>query len=557
MKQQLFTAFILVAISSAHAELKSLDDSELQKATGEGLGFAIEDFMLDTDGSSLKVTGIKDTNGGEIDINWTKFYIMGEGSQNGTIKTVAQVGSYLNPWYLRTARGSRGLSVTDADYNAGYTGIGNDVALIDFATDSYTNVLQNSKTFSQFSLYQGCIYGQPGCTDLGYVGGDSLAERTAQAELNTLTSEQSALQARYSSGITLTQIEQARDNTYAYQQSGGIWELEQNVDSQRDVVNAQKVDTRTAYDAMTSAEQTETPFLVEVDCGFLGLSCSTAERNYNDELATFSDDRAQLEIVLDDLKVAENDAGRTGIGQSYITVVQDVDRYKALCGYTDALATCSDGLISKYQKKVNDTESVAFYLSNGSARRNGLDVGFTFEFTLNRDDGSTRDDYLGINIKGLFVDGSSLKLWSRPDKNDPTKDELNAELRLNMFAKEIDILACNETDCPTQTVRDANTLNLDNVYLSLNLGYGDVQPLKFSATSDGNFEYTLENPDPNSSFANPTGMSAKEFYEDYYKNAPKSNLYIGDVRIGDTNSIGAARIVGMRAQYLKVTSQDL
>jgi hypothetical protein len=46
------------------------------------------------------------------------------------------------------------------------------------------------------------------------------------------------------------------------------------------------------------------------------------------------------------------------------------------------------------------------------------------------------------------------------------------------------------------------------------------------------------------------------FYDDFYANAPKSNVYIGNIQVGN-NTAGEAIVRDMSIQYLKVTSQDL
>jgi len=95
----------MVVSAAAFADLQALDDSQMSAATGEGLGFALEDFVLDTEGAELSVTGIQSSAGEEIDIKWTSLYVMGEGSDEGSIRTPGQIGSYLHPYVIRSLRG--------------------------------------------------------------------------------------------------------------------------------------------------------------------------------------------------------------------------------------------------------------------------------------------------------------------------------------------------------------------------------------------------------------------------------------------------------------------
>ncbi len=544
--------------SSAYAELVVMQDDELSKATGEGLGLALQDFILDSDGAELKVTGIKDSNGGEIDIDWTSFYIMGEGSEKGSIATTTDIGSYLNPWVFRSVRGSRGLNEGDADYDERYTSIGNDVALLEIATDSYDNPVQQSAVFGEFSRYQGCVYGEQGCQDLGIDGaGDSAAERAIQSEINDLVDVRSDIQNRYGSSTAVSFIQNDINNVFTQE----IQPRENTVANEQEDVGEAVTVARDAYQLMSDDERQITSFLtIPESCSrwFGAYQCdSDQEEDYADTVDVVNDEKAQLRAAKADLNAAMNDESYSQTGESYLTMVSDVNEFKSICGYGNQLADCEGGEISRKEGIRSDIETIALSLSNGQARRNGMDIGLTFEFNLNLAEGGTRDDFLDVDMRGVFIDGTSFKLWSRPS-TDPSApgSELLGELRLNLFAKELDIRACDDTVCNTEALREANTLNMDNFILSLNLGYGDVQPVKFSATSEGHFQLKLENPDWTSEYANPEGLSAEAFYQDYYENAPKSYLHIGDVRVGNT-SLGSSTISGARAQYLSVTTRDL
>lgn len=563
------TSFSVIAVSttmlanSALGDLVAMQDDELSMATGEGLGLALQDFILDSDGAELQVTGIKDSNGGEIDIDWTSFYIMGEGSQKGSVATTTDIGSYLNPWVFRSVRGSRGLDQSDADYDERYSSIGNDVALLEIATDTYQNPVQQSARFGEFSRYQGCVYGEPGCQDLGFDGsGDSAAERAIQSEIDLLIGTRSEIQTRYGASTTVNFIQSDIDNVYNQE----IRPREVTVQNEQADVNAAVEVARDSYEVMNAAiiDNDETPttsfLVIPESCSqwFGSYSCDyDEEEDYADTVDAVNDEKGELRAAKADLNTAMNDGSLSSTGESYLTMVSDVNEFKSICGYGDQLSDCEGGQITRKQGIRDDIETIAFSLSNGQARRNGMDIGLTFEFDLNLAGGGTRNDFLDIDMRGVFIDGTSFKLWSRPS-TDPSApgSELLGELRLNLFAKELDIRACDDTICNTEALREANTLNMDNFVLSLNLGYGDVQPVKFSATSEGHFQLKLENPDWTNEFANPDGLSAEAFYQDYYENAPKSYLHIGDVRVGNT-SLGSSTISGARAQYLSVTTRDL
>lgn len=128
---------------TAFADLKPLADAEMSATSGAGLGFALEDFMFDTEEATLSITGIEDGAGNEVGITWDQFYVMGEGSQNGSNPTSTNIGSYLNPWIIRTARGSSDWDGPESEY---YTGdapaVGDDVALLQIMTDVYESSAQ-------------------------------------------------------------------------------------------------------------------------------------------------------------------------------------------------------------------------------------------------------------------------------------------------------------------------------------------------------------------------------------------------------------------------------
>lgn len=333
-----------LSTSLTHADLARMDDKQMGDSTAAGLGFALEDFMLNSDSAVLKVTGINDSSGSEIEVDWSELYVMGEGSEGGTNPTPVDIGSYLNPWTLNTVRGSADWDGDSATHHTGeYAAIGDDIALIELNTERYTSAIQNTQNYVETCI----LTDDPACA------------------------------------------------------------------------------------SMTSV------------------------------------------------------------------------------------------------------------------RRNGMDIGSKFEFVL-----PNGSDFLDIDIRGAYIDGSSMKLWSR--ENNDGDSVLYADLDILFYAKEIDVGVC-DSGCNPVT----STLNMDNVYLDLNLGYGEIQPLIFDVTPDGNFELELTKPNPG-----PQGVDQNDsdamiaFYNDFYDNAPKSNVYIGNIQVGN-NTAGEVIVRDMSIQYMKVTSQDL
>lgn len=562
----------------ASADLVALDDKSLGEATGEGLGFALENFVLNSDNADLSVTGITSSTGDPVDIKWTSLYIMGEGSEEGSINTGADIGSYLNPYSIRTARGSMGLDPSDPDYNSDYNQIGNDLALLEFATDSYQSDLQNSAIFGQFSFYQGCVWGEPGCNNLADVGANGIAVQNISAEIDELNSQRTAINNRYS--LFLSELETEISSYY----EGPILTQEAIVEVEQGDYDNAVSDLNTEYNQMKSAYDDFLAIRPQAECE-IGRNCTgtngsycpnTACRNarsaYNDEREDWED---QSDFTKDEynnligarqtLDAIKNDTDEFPVaGVSYIEAVEDVDKFKQLCGYEDSFTSCSNGLIARKETSKSGIESASIALATGQGRRNGLDVGASFEFKVNavaeNGSSSTRTDYLDIDMKGVFVDGSSLRLWSAQDEVNGGS-EVNGELRLNLFIKKLGINVCDPQVCGgDEDLKAASTLNLDNLFVNLNLGYGEIQPLRFSATADGNFELELSKLNPAATGVDPNDKVAmQDFYDTYYAESPKSSIYIGDVRIGSGSeaSLGSVTVDGLRAQYLKVTSRDL
>lgn len=330
--------------SSVYADLTQMNDQQLSDSTAAGLGLALENFVLNSDSAVLKVTGINDSLGNEVAVNWSELYIMGEGSEEGSISTPTDIGSYLHPWVFRSVRGTADWDGDPATHHSGeYAAIGDDIALMEFTTGRFNSATQNTKQY-----VEACIMANdPACS-------------------------------------------------------------------------------------------TMTPL-----------------------------------------------------------------------------------------------------------RRKGMDIGSKFEFLL-----PGGPEYLDVDIKGAYVDGSQFRLWSRAD--DSASSELFAQLRVNFFAKEIDIGVC-DSGCNA----NLSTLNLDNVYLDINLGYGEIQPLTFDVTSNGHFELELAKPNPGPQGVDSNNSAAMlAFYDDFYANAPKSNVYIGNIQVGN-NTAGEAIVRDMSIQYMKITSQDL
>jgi hypothetical protein len=522
MNKKILCTFLVIAPTFANADLVALDDAVLSNATGEGLGIVLEDFVFNVDDAVTTVTGIKSsssdggiTDGRDVTVDWTEFYVMGEGSQNGTVETPGQIGSLAHPWVLETLPGSA------------FASIGDDIALLQLRSGEYTYALENTDKYAKWARYQECVYGQVGCTNAND------AVTAIESIVSRLTSEKNTLEGFYNG--QMVSLENGINSDIAAQ-----------ITPQQQVVTTEQSQIAPAYNSMEAAWTASGEGVVlgqkYENCGLFGTSeCTTGTKGtYNDRVDDYL-------AEVDDYNVAERELARRyqetldSNGNSLIKRLRDYESYRSLCGDVEASNSCANGLVAIREGDREDVNNVAVQLSAGYSRRAGLDIGSKFKFTVyDEDKGAYREDFMDIDMKGVTLDGSYMKLWSRDN-------ELNAEFRLNLYAKEVNIGTCGSA-CNTQALQDSATLFMDNFYLSLSLGYGEVQPLKFSVTADGNFQLELSGVDSTN-------------YEDFYDNAQKSYLYVGNIQLGNAtaaaNSLGSLTVDGLRATYLKVTSHDL
>ncbi len=191
--------------------------------------------------------------------------------------------------------------------------------------------------------------------------------------------------------------------------------------------------------------------------------------------------------------------------------------------------------------------------SNCSSRASEkADLGIRFDFQV----AAGRTDILNIDIGELAMDGSYLRLWG-----DSARSQLVGEMRLNLYAKNLQIMSCaaGTTNCTTAAEQDARTITLSNTYANISLGYGKTQPLLFDVSSNGQF--VLELPNPVSGGTNASQRNA--LASDFYANAPRSNIVIDNLKAGSGSyatggyNFGYNALQGLSINYLKVTSHDL
>lgn len=194
-----------------------------------------------------------------------------------------------------------------------------------------------------------------------------------------------------------------------------------------------------------------------------------------------------------------------------------------------------------------------------------FDLGVRFDFQV----AAGRTDILNIDLAEVTMDGSYLRLWG-----DSVRSQMVGEARVNVFAKTLEIMSCavGGTNCTSSALQNERTIYATDFVGSVALGYGKTQPLLFDVLSTGQFVLELPNPvkDPANPTANvdtTTGVG-KARADDFYANAPRTNISIGNLNAGGTRAsyaaiptggynFGANEINGLGFNYLKVTSHDL
>lgn len=158
------------------------------------------------------------------------------------------------------------------------------------------------------------------------------------------------------------------------------------------------------------------------------------------------------------------------------------------------------------------------------------DIGIRFDLM----EAGVHAQSLEAHAQGVSVDGSYLRLWG--DNN-----EMVSNLAFNFYAQDIVLFACDASgnNC-------GDNVHFEDFVLESQIGYGQDQPVTFEVEADGNF--TIE-------VGSIEGKSTA-FYQDYYANGPRTDIYIDKVSVGGTD-FGSATVANLQIQYLRATSRDL
>lgn len=194
-----------------------------------------------------------------------------------------------------------------------------------------------------------------------------------------------------------------------------------------------------------------------------------------------------------------------------------------------------------------------------------MDMGLRLEFNV----AANRTDIFSLDLADAVMDGTYLRVWG-----DSVSQQMVGEVRLNLFAKALDVMNCKAgaSNCNTVTLQNEKTLQLSQINASVGLGYGKSQPILFDVSSDGQFVLELPNPVRDTASpavpVNTTTGAGLTRANDFYANAPRIHFSVGNFTLGGTRAtttsvptggynMGLSQLTGMGFNYLKVTSRDL
>ena len=107
----LYSSLLLLAAGQSVAGMQQLTEAELAEVDGAGLGFMLEDFKFahGTDvqnGQIFKITGLKSTDGREVELVVNQLYISGPNSDYGSNLSSVNLGRLVNPYSIDVRDGN-------------------------------------------------------------------------------------------------------------------------------------------------------------------------------------------------------------------------------------------------------------------------------------------------------------------------------------------------------------------------------------------------------------------------------------------------------------------
>lgn len=517
-----------LATAGSVAAMEALSEEQLGEVSGAGIGFFADGFLYDQGTATAQIGGIKDSAGNAVTVDLTRGYIKGEGSRRGQDDVLARVGSPLHPFTLGPASGAAVPTLP----------VGKQA--LQLKTPTYTDPLNDTHQFGLWAYYQGCVYGEVGCTNA------TSAVSSISAENAALQASRTALQNKYQSVGFLTL-------------KTGIEQDKVVVDQRQAVVNTNTVNVRTSQSSMANAYAAAPSSYANDPAHWFWHSkpelgqkytcdsvwgCPGSVQTYNNGVDDWNNKQAALSSSQKSLSEAWN------VQRNGVTLMQrytDYDAFVALCGVpTQESPSCSAGSVAQGQEDQVVVGGVASALNSGGTRVKGLDLGLETTFTLPsyaydangvKGAATNRTDFFNLYIEGLTLHGSYLNIWGGADG-------LQAEASLQFYINRVVLDGCKPGFCV-----DANRAITKNVYFDINLGNATYQPLNLKMDVNGAVNLSL----PAVTWANHTA---------FYQNVQKSNISVGNLSFGTGTStprvdVGAQIVQGMRLDYFDFKSTNL
>lgn len=522
-------AALSVLLSGSVGAMEAMSEDELGAVTGAGIGFFVDNFLYDQGTATAKIGGLRDSAGNPVNIDVTRGYIKGEGSRRGQDDVLASIGSPAHPFTLGPVSGLDAPTLPTGQQ------------ALQLKTPTYNDPLNDTRQYGLWAYYQGCVYGEVGCTDA------NIAVNGIAAENAALQASRTALQSKY--------------------QTVGFLTLKSGIDADKVLVDQRQatVNTKTSQAVVATNNLNNTYAAAPGSyrggaiwynkpekgesyyCSIFG--CPQAVKDYNNSIDPFTTAQSELSAAQKSLSQA------WGVQRNGVTLIQryaDFDAFTALCGVpTQESPSCTDGSIAKGQADQVVVGGVATALNGGGTRVKGLDLGLETTFTVpsvaHGADGTAgattnRKDFFNIYVHGLTLHGSYLNVWGGDQG-------LQAEASLQFYINRIALDGCQPGLC-----LEGNRAIAKNVYFNINLGHAKYQPLNFKMDGNGEVNLSL----PGVTWAN---------HDAFYKNVQKSNISVGNLSFGngyDANNVarprtdvGAQIVQGMRLDYFEFKSTSL
>lgn len=102
-----------LAATTAQAELKAMDDAELSSVDGAGIGFVLDQVLLDANNATITINDITNAAKQNVPIAVKEFYLGAAGSNKGANLSPVTIGRLDHPFALNLAKGEAMRTLRD------------------------------------------------------------------------------------------------------------------------------------------------------------------------------------------------------------------------------------------------------------------------------------------------------------------------------------------------------------------------------------------------------------------------------------------------------------